>query len=257
MIVPKKTTPPRRVRIDASAKRVTSNSGPKPAPKRIATEHPAKARILLVEDHQVVREGVAQLINQEADMEVCGVAGTASEALEKIRELQPDLLITDISMTGMNGIEFLKHLKVEHPHLPAIVLSMHEEETYAERALRAGALAFVMKTESSGEVMSAIRKARRGEYHVSDKIGAGIFQRFLHAKRPSESPVSLLSDRELEVFELLGRGHGSKEIAQQLHLSVKTVDTHRSRIKEKLKIGTFTEMIRRAVQWVEHECRGA
>jgi len=212
-----------------------------------------KTKILLVEDHQIVREGIARLINNEADMEVCGEAGNASEALVQIAKRKPDLVITDISLSGMNGIEFLKHLKAQYPNLPAMVLSMHDEALYAERALRAGAVAFVMKKESSNEVMAAIRKARRGEYHVSEKVGGDIFQKFLNSKRPAESSIALLSDRELEVFELLGRGHGSKEIAAELKLSVKTVDTHRTHIKEKLQLRSFTEMIQRAVQWVEQE----
>ena len=215
-----------------------------------------KTRILLVEDHQIVREGIARIINQEDDMEVCGEASNASEALKQIATRKPDLIITDISLSGMNGIEFLKHLKVQYPDLPAVVLSMHDEALYAERALRAGALAFVMKRESSDEVMTAIRKARRGEYHVSEKVGSSIFQKFLNSKRPVESSIALLSDRELEVFELLGRGRGSKEIAQELHLSVKTVDTHRNHIKTKLDLHSVPEMIQRAVQWVERESSG-
>src|SRR6187401_3735937 len=135
------------------------------------TKSPSKTRILLVEDHVIVRQGLARLINQEMDLEVCGEAGNASEALAQIGRCHPDLVITDISMSGMNGIEFLKHLKVQHPELPAVVLSMHDEALYAERALRAGALAFVMKKESSVEIMTAIRKARRGEYYVSEKVG--------------------------------------------------------------------------------------
>ncbi len=217
------------------------------------TKLPAKTRILLVEDHAIVRQGIARLISQEPDMEVCGEASNASEALAQIDRCRPDLVITDISMSGMNGIEFLKHLKVQHPEIPAVVLSMHDEALYAERALRAGAFAFVMKKESSDEVMTAIRKARRGEYYVSEKVGGGIFQKFLHTKKPAESPIAQLSDRELEVFELLGRGRGSKEIAGELHLSVKTVDTHRAHIKEKLQVRSFTELIQRATQWVESE----
>ena len=162
-------------------------------------------------------------------MEVCGQAGDASEALKLIATLKPDLVITDISLSGMNGIEFLKHLKVEHPALPAVVLSMHDEALYAERALRAGALAFVMKKESSDEVMTAIRKARRGEYHVSQKVGGGIFQKFLNSKRPPESPIALLSDRELEVRTTAAL---ATRRSPRTHLSVKTVDTHRGHIKE-------------------------
>ena len=164
--------------------------------------------------------------------------------------------MTDISLGGMNGIEFLKHLRVEHHGLPAVVLSMHDEALYAERALRAGALAYVMKRESSDEMLTAIRKARRGDIYVSGKLGRRIFQKFLNTKRSVESSMARLSDRELEVFELLGRGRGSKDIAVELHLSVKTVDTHRTHIKEKLKLRGFTELIQRAVQWVESEGTG-
>jgi DNA-binding NarL/FixJ family response regulator len=217
------------------------------------TKEPMKTRILLVEDHQIVREGIAGIINREPDMEVCGEASDASDALRQMAKLKPDLVITDISLRGMNGIEFLKHLKAQYPALPAVVLSMHDESLYAERALRAGALAFVMKKESGDEVMTAIRKARRGEIYVNEKIGSGIFQKFLQTRRPGESPLALLSDRELEVFERLGHGRGSKEIAEELHLSAKTVDTHRSHIKHKLNLRTVPEMIQRAVQWVDRE----
>ena len=212
-------------------------------------EETPKTRILLVEDHQIVRQGIARIINQEADMEVCGEVGNASEALAQLEKIVPDLVITDISMSGMNGIEFLKHLKAEHPALPAVVLSMHDEALYAERALRAGALAYVMKKESSDEMLLAIRKARRGEIHVSEKVGSSLFQKFLHTKRPGDSPMAVLSDRELEVFEQL-------EIAEDLHLSVKTVDTHRGHIKAKLNLRSVPEMIQRAVQWVERESSG-
>jgi DNA-binding NarL/FixJ family response regulator len=215
-----------------------------------------KTKILLVEDHQIVRQGIAQIINTENDMEVCAEAANASEALKLIAKRQPDLVITDISLNGMNGIEFLKHLKVQYPDLPAMVLSMHDEALYAERALRAGALAFVMKRESSEEVMKAIRSVLRGKFYVSESVGGRIFQKFLNSKRPTESPIAALSDRELEVFELLGHGRGSQEIARELHLSVKTVDTHRSHIKEKLNLHSVPEMIQRAVQWVEQESRG-
>lgn len=194
-----------------------------------------------------------RIINLEPDMEVCGEAGNAREALNEIAKRKPDLVITDISMAGMNGIEFLKHLKTRFPELPVLVLSMHDEAIYAERALRAGALAFVMKKEGREEVMAAIRKARVGKYHVSEKVGGAIFQKLLNTKPSSETSVSKLSDRELEVFELLGHGRGSKEIAEELHLSVKTVDTHRTHIKAKLDLHNVRELIQHAVQWVERE----
>jgi len=220
------------------------------------TKPSPKTKILLVEDHHIVRQGIARMINAEADMEVSCEASDAREALRQMAKSRPDLVVTDLSMSGMNGIEFLKHLKAQYPELPAVVLSMHDEALYAERALRAGALAFVMKKESGEAVMTAIRKARCGEYYVSEKVGAGIFQKLLNSKRPAESPFAQLSDRELEVFELLGRGRGSRQIAEELHLSVKTVDTHRTHIKEKLGLRSAPEMIRRAVQWVERESSG-
>jgi DNA-binding NarL/FixJ family response regulator len=215
-----------------------------------------KAKILLVEDHQIVRQGISRIINQEPDMEVVAEAADARTALEVIDRRKLDLVIADISLPGMNGIELLKRLKTQYPKLPVIVLSMHDEALYAERALRAGAFAYVMKKESSDELLLAIRKARRGEYHVSENVGSGIFQKFLQTKRPEESSISQLSDRELEVFELLGRGRGSRQIATELRLSVKTVDTHRSHIKEKLNLHSAPEMIQRAVQWVEQESSG-
>ena len=216
-----------------------------------------KMKILLVEDHPIVRQGIARMIDGEPDMEVCGEAGDAGEAMKQIAKGRPDVVLTDISLTGMNGIEFLKHLKAQYPGIPAVVLSMHDEAIYAERALRAGALAFVMKRESSDEVMKALRKARRGAYHVSEKVGGSIFQKLLNTRRHEASPMARLSDRELEVFERLGHGRGSREIAGELHLSVKTVDTHRMHIKEKLGLRSAPEMIRRAVQWVESEGAGA
>ena len=220
-------------------------------------KQPPKLKVFLVEDHQMVRNGLVRILNQEADLEVSGEADDAKAALEMIPRRKPDLVITDISLPGMNGIEFIKHLKAQHPELPVIVLSMHDEAIYAERALRAGALAYIMKKESSDELLTAIRKARRGEFHVSEKVGDGLFRKFLGTKRPTESPIACLSDRELEVFELMGHGHGSKEIAAELSLSVKTVDTHRGRIKDKLKLRNAHEMIQRAVQWVERESAGA
>ena len=204
--------------------------------KSQATPSAVKARILLVEDHQIVREGIAGLSIRKPTWKFAASRSQCERSAEADREAQTRprdhghfhdrderRRISQASQSAVSG-------------LPAVVLSMHDEALYAERALRAGALAFVMKKESSDEVMTAIRKARRGEYHVSEKVGGGIFQKFLKRKKPAESPIALLSDRELEVFELLGRGHGSKEIASELNLSVKTVDTHRGHIKEKLQL---------------------
>lgn len=159
-----------------------------------------KLRIMLVDDHRIVRQGIAQIINEEPDMEVCCEAGDSGEAFNMIPTCQPGLIIADISLPGMSGIEFLKYLKVEHPSVKTIVLSMHDEALYAERALRAGALAYVMKKESSDEMLKAIRKARSGQLHISEKVGGGIFHKFLGTKTTADSPISHLTDRELKVF---------------------------------------------------------
>jgi len=219
-----------------------------------------KKRIFLVEDHEVLRQGLRLFIGQESDMEVCGEAGNAVDALTAITALHPDAVVTDISMPGTNGIEFLKNLKARHPEIVAVVLSMHDENIYAERALRAGALGYVMKKESAGEVLIALRKAFKGERHVSDKVTGGLLLRALG--RPDRgtlaafSPVELLSDRELEVFERIGRGGDTKSIANALGVSPKTVETHRMHIKDKLQIKTMSELIQYAAVWVDRKTSG-
>ncbi|MEI6492141.1 MAG: response regulator transcription factor [Verrucomicrobiota bacterium] len=219
-----------------------------------------KKRIFLLEDHAVLRQCLKLFIEQEPDMEVCGGAGNAAEAFAAIKALQPDAVITDISMPGMNGIEFLKNLKALHPGIATVVLSMHDESIYAERALRAGALGYVMKKESTGEVIAALRKAFVGERHVGEKVTASlVFQalgRNVPGKKESHSPIETLSDRELEVFEHLGRGKSTKDIAASLGVSAKTVETHRMHIKEKLQIGSVTELVQNAAVWVERETSG-
>jgi DNA-binding NarL/FixJ family response regulator len=219
-----------------------------------------KKRIFLVEDHRLVREGVTHFIGQEDDLIVCGGAANGADALTAIEMLKPDAVLCDISLPGMNGIEFLKNLKAKHPGMVAVVLSMHDEAIYAERALRAGALGYVMKRESAEEVIIALRKALRGEFHVSEKITGIIFHKALgadgSAKHATRSPVELLSDRELEVFEMLGRGMSMRAIAQALSLSPKTVESHRAHIKEKLQFQTVSDILQHAIRWVEHESAG-
>lgn len=216
-----------------------------------------KKKIFLVEDHDVVRQGLRFFIGQEPDMEVCGEAGDAAKALAAIARCEPDAVVCDISLPGMNGIEFLKHLKTEHPRVAAVVLSMHDESVYAERALRAGVRGYVMKKESTEEVVTALRKALNGTYHVSDKVVGSIFNQALAGaatgQRASPSPVALLSDRELEIFELIGRGECTKSIASVLNLSPKTVETHCVHIKEKLGLPTAPDLTRYATLWVENE----
>ena len=219
------------------------------------TKQTAKKRIFLVEDHRLVREGLKLFIAQEPDLTVCGEAANGTDALSEIEKLKPDAVLCDISLPGMNGIEFLKNMKAQYPQIAAVVLSMHDEAVYAERALRAGALGYVMKKESTEEVMTALRKALRGEYYVTSKVVGVIFNKALRMPGPgktaSASPVSLLSDRELEVFEMIGRGMGTREIAEALRLSPKTVESHRAHIKEKLQFETSAEIVQHAIRWVE------
>lgn len=211
-----------------------------------------KARIFLVDDHPVVRSGLADLINQESDLAVCGEGTSAEEALQRIGETSPDLVVVDLSLEGTSGLELVKSLKVRYPGLPSLVLSMHEETVYAERAIRAGALGYVMKNAPLGDLQAAIRSALDGNIHLSPKMTAQILQKVAKGSAPGkESPMTRLSDRELEVFELIGRGLGTAEIARKLHLSVKTVETYRANIKEKLALKDAAQLVQHAVQWVQ------
>jgi DNA-binding NarL/FixJ family response regulator len=213
-----------------------------------------KRRVLIVDDHPVFRHGISALINAEADLEVCGEASSSPSALEAMRQLKPDVALLDISLPGTNGIELIKLMKAEQPKLPLLVLSMHDESLYALRALRAGALGYVMKAEALTHVLTAIRKVITGEIFVSPRLSERlIFQAIQSTDAGSGSPVDKLSDRELEVLELLGRGFGTKEVAAELHLSVKTIETHRAHIKEKLGFRDAGEMVRFAIDWVAQE----
>ncbi len=216
-----------------------------------------KAQVLIVDDHPILREGIVQLINQEKDLMVCGSAENASQALESIKKLQPDIAIVDLSLGGMHGIDLIKNIKVQYDKLPVLVLSMHDESLYAERVLRAGARGYIMKHEATGKVLVAIRKVLNGKIYVSEKMASMMIEKSISG--PSEkttSTIDLLSDRELEVFHLIGKGLGTRQIAKELHLSVKTVETYREHIKYKMKFKTSTEMVRHAIQWVETESLG-
>lgn len=211
-------------------------------------------RIFIIDDHAITRMGFRYIIDEEMDMEVCGEASSALEALEKIPAARPDLVITDLTMEGMSGLELVKHLKTRQPELPVLVVSMHDESLYAERVLRAGARGYIMKNEVDAVVVKAIRRIRNGGMYVSEQMGAKILAQFAGSPVDlSRSPVTLLSDRELEVFEHLGRGHSTKEIAEAMLLSPKTVNTYRARIKTKLAIETNTELLQYAVQWMQSE----
>ena len=210
--------------------------------------HPKKARVLLVDDHAVVREGLAQLLEGEPDLAVCGEAGSAEQALDVAARTRPDLAVVDISLGGVNGLELIKNLKALQPELRILVLSMHDESHFAERALRAGATGYVMKREARTQIMDAVRAVSAGQLFVSERIRASMLHQYLHGPPKGESsPISRLSDRELEVLTLLGRGESSKEIAARLHLSQKTVDSHRTHLKEKLNLGGASDLIRFAL----------
>jgi len=213
-----------------------------------------KAKILLVDDHPLVREWLATLINQQADLEICGETDSAPTALQMIGRVNPEIAIVDISMEGGSGLELIKDIKANYPNVMVIVLSMHDEALYAERALRAGARGYIMKREATKNVLQAIRSVRGGKLHVSDKMAMMLAEKFVEGV-PSK-PVSLvekLSDRELEVFHLLGRGYSTRRIADELHVSFKTIQTFCARIKEKLGLETATELLLEAVRWHDNQ----
>lgn len=210
--------------------------------------------VLIVDDHPVLRHGIAQLINHEKDLVVCGEAESAPTALEAMRRLKPDIALLDISLQGTNGIELIKLMRAEHPKLPILMLSMHDESLYALRALRAGARGYVMKGEAMEHVLTAIRKVLEGDIYVSPRFSERlVFKAIQSLEGGMGSPVDKLSDRELEVLQLLGKGFGTREIANELHLSIKTIETHRAHIKEKLGFKDAGEMVRFAIDWVTRE----
>jgi len=211
-----------------------------------------KTRILIVDDHPMMREGLAALLGSQPDVEVCGEAETAGEALGMIGSRRPHIVIVDITLPGKSGIELIKDITAMYPKVATLAVSMHDEAVYAERVLRAGARGYIMKKEGGKRILEAIRKVRAGEVAVSEKMSAQILRIFSgrHAGE-AESPVRQLTDREFEVFELIGRGLGTTQMAAELHISVKTVEVHRAHIKEKLQIKTGTELIAYAARWAE------
>ncbi|HUJ08992.1 MAG TPA: response regulator transcription factor [Verrucomicrobiae bacterium] len=213
-----------------------------------------KQRVLLVDDHPLVCEGLARRINEEPDLQVCGQARDAHSALEAIEKLQPHVAVVDIALGSGSGVELIKDIKVRHPHLPALVLSMHDEALYAERSLHAGAKGYIMKQEEPAAVLRAIRQVLRGQVYLSDRVKDGIVNR-LGGNLPEGEVSSLtqqLSDRELEVFQLIGDGYSTHEIADRLHLSMKTVASHRENIKRKLNLNTSEELVRFAIHWLRY-----
>jgi DNA-binding NarL/FixJ family response regulator len=213
-----------------------------------------KIRVLLVDDHPILRRGLAQLINGETDMMVCGEAEDSPKAFEAIGTLSPDIAVVDISLKSGNGIELIKNVKARYPELPMLVLSMHDESLYAERALRAGGRGYIMKEEAIEQVLVAIRRVLNGEIFLSEKMKSKMLQQFATGRSKTyTSPIETLTDRELEVFRLIGEGHSTRQIASELHLSVRTVEAYREYIKTKLNLKNSTELVQHAFHWVHHE----
>lgn len=216
-----------------------------------------KKKIMVIDDHPLMRKGLAMTLDQEMDIEIVAQAPSAEEALGMLDTADPDLVIVDISLPGMSGLEFIKHLQVIRPQTKALVVSRHDESLYAERALRAGAKGYIMKLEAGELIVVAARRVLRGGIWVSDEINERLLLSMASGHSSlAESPLDVLSDRELEVFELTGRGLSTREIAERLHLSVKTVESYRARIKDKLNLNTAAELMQHAVQWVEGERTG-
>jgi len=207
------------------------------------------SRVFLVDDHPIVRQGLTMMIDAEDDLQVCGHAEEAQTALQAIVECKPDILIVDISLNGPDGLELVKHVRTVFAELPILVLSMHDEATYAERALRARANGYIMKQEATEKVLVAIRRILNGEIYLSDRMANKVLQQYMGGSPAGQSRIRDLSDRELEVFRLIGDGHGTRQIADELHLSVKTVETYQAHIKEKLLLRTGRELVQQAIFW--------
>jgi DNA-binding NarL/FixJ family response regulator len=211
-----------------------------------------RKQVFLVDDHPLVREWLTNLINQQPDLAVCGESENAPQALQAIAIAKPDVAIVDISLKDSSGIGLIKDLKASQPAVAVLVLSMHDEAQYAERALRAGARGYVMKRETTRKVIEGIRRVLEGKLYISEKVAEALTGRMVEGKRPDgRSVVEQLSDRELEVFELLGQGKGTRHIAETLGVSVKTVQAYCARMKEKLSLDSATELLREAIRWNE------
>lgn len=222
-------------------------------PNQATTE----SRILIVDDHPLFREGLRQMMEREPGLRVCGEAADAAEAVRLIAESEPDLVIVDISLGTSSGIDLIKTLKADHGELPLLVLSMHDESLYAERALRAGAMGYVMKHEPPKVVRAAIQRVLSGAIYLSEKMSTTLLTKLMRGDVEADrSPVSLLSDRELEVFRLLGQGKGSRRIAQELGLTIPTINSFRARIKEKLGLEDSTALLLSAIHWVQAQNEG-
>jgi DNA-binding NarL/FixJ family response regulator len=226
-------------------------SDPAAIPNPAAT---GRHRVFIVDDHTMIREGLRGLIERDAGLEVCGDAADVSDALQGLREQRADVVLVDISLAGASGLDLIKAIKVEFPLLPVLVVSMHDESLYAERALRAGAMGYIMKHEPAKTMKAAVHKVLSGEMYLSEKMSSTVISRFMRgeSERPA-SPLETLSDRELEVFRLLGQGHGVRQISEELGVTIPTINSFRNRIKEKLNLRTSTEVMLHAVEWIRDQ----
>ncbi len=214
----------------------------------------SKTKIVIVDDHPIVRQGLAELINHEDDLVVCGQAEEAPEAMGVIKAIKPDMVIVDILLKETSGMELIKDIKARYPNLAILALSMHDESLYAERALRAGAKGYIMKAEATEKVIGAIRKILGGDIYLSEPMAAKLIHKLVGGRTEvGASAIDRLSDRELEVFRLIGQGYGTRQIAEKLHLSVKTIETYRVHIKEKLNLSDAAELLQYAIQWVSSQ----
>jgi DNA-binding NarL/FixJ family response regulator len=214
----------------------------------------ARARIFIVDDHPLVREWLGTLLRQQPDFEVCGQAEDIAGALAGIAKARPDVAIVDLSLQSGSGLDLIKDLRAQVPEVAIIVLSMHEETYYAERALRAGARGYIMKRESTARIVEAIRRVRAGQVYASEEIMARLAERMVGGRAASpQGPVATLSDRELEVYRRLGEGQSTRQIATELKVSMKTIQAYCARIKDKFGFASGTELVRDAVRWIERE----
>jgi DNA-binding NarL/FixJ family response regulator len=220
-------------------------------PESLSKQELPRSRVFLVDDHPMVRERLAELIQREPDLMVCGEAEDVPEAVAAIESTHPQIVIIDLSLKHSHGLELIKELRTRHPAMPMLVLSMYDESLYAERVLRAGALGYITKQEATNKVLTAIRQVLNGKVYLSDRMSNRLVQKMvLGGGQQTGSPVERLTDRELEVFQLIGRGFSTRKIAEELHLGVKTVESYRARIKEKLLLDDATQLLQQATEWV-------
>ena len=213
-----------------------------------------KKRVLIVDDHPITRQGLAALINAEHNLIVCGEADNGPSAIEQVITLAPDVALVDVTLKSSNGLELMKQLRAVRPEMPVLMMSMHDESLFAERALRAGAKGYIMKLETGSRILVALRAALEGEIFLSEKMKNRMLRRFTHTGLTEVTyAIDSLSDREMEVFQLIGSGYGTRQIAERLHLSVKTIDSYREHLKSKLRLDGSTELVRHAIQWAKSE----